>query len=76
MNQGRKRTKITAIKASVPVIPLRFEDMVLDCGNGLKSYTHRLRYRNVPTVSQIKSGNAVLAKRDDIVREIHQRLTL
>lgn len=76
MNQGRKRTKITAIKASVPVIPLRFEDMVLDCGNGLKSYTHRLRYQNVPTVSQIKSGNAVLANRDDIVRDIHQRLTL
>ncbi|ELB2811954.1 hypothetical protein QNE88_003931 [Vibrio alginolyticus] len=76
MNQGRKRTKITAIKASVPVIPLRFEDMVLDAGNGLKSYTHRLRYRNVPTVSQIKSANAVLANRDDVVREIHQRLTL
>ena len=74
MTQGRKRTKIVLNKPSAPVIPLRFEDMVLDCGNGKKSYTHRLRYRHVPTVKQIKSGNEVLANRDDIVREIHQRL--
>ncbi|OCP82516.1 hypothetical protein AKH11_09405 [Vibrio parahaemolyticus] len=74
MNQGRKRTKITTKKTNAPVIPLRFEDMVLDCGNGIKAYTHRLRYRNVPTVKQIKSGKGVLANRDDIVRDIHQRL--
>ncbi|MEZ8293281.1 hypothetical protein AB6D11_05440 [Vibrio splendidus] len=76
MIQGRKRTKVTTKKTSAPVIPLRFEDMILDCGNGLKAYTNRLRYRNVPTVSQIKSGNAALANRDDIVRDIHQRLNL
>lgn len=74
MMQGRKRTKITIEKSSAPIIPLRFEDMVLDSGNGKKAYTHRLRYRNVPTVKQIKSGNGVLANRDDIVRDIHQRL--
>ncbi len=50
MMQGRKRTKITIEKSSAPIIPLRFEDMVLDSGNGKKAYTHRLRYRNVPTV--------------------------
>ncbi|CAH7078072.1 conserved hypothetical protein [Vibrio chagasii] len=74
MMQGRKRTKITIEKSSAPIIPLRFEDMVLDSGNGKKAYTHRLRYRNVSTVKQIKSGKGVLANRDDIVREIHQRL--
>ncbi len=74
MTQGRKRTKIALNKPSAPVIPLRFKDMVLDCGNGNKSYTHRLRYLNVPTVNQIKSGNGVLANRDDIVRDIHQWL--
>ena len=76
MMQGRKRTKITIEKSSAPIIPLRFEDMVLDSDNGQKAYTHRLRYRNVPTVKQIKSGKGVLANRDDIVRDIHQRLTL
>ena len=75
MNQGRKRTKITKKKTSAPIIPLRFEDMVLDCGNGNKAYTHRLRYRGVPTVKQIESGSGVLANRDDIVRDIHQMLT-
>ncbi|WP_299694446.1 hypothetical protein [uncultured Vibrio sp.] len=74
MMQGRKRTKITIEKSSAPIIPLRFEDMVLDSGNGKKAYTRRLRYRNVPTVKQIKSGSGVLANRDDIVRDIHQRL--
>ncbi|MBS9880837.1 hypothetical protein R7R52_09740 [Vibrio sp. 665] len=74
MIQGRKRTKITTKKTSAPIILLRFEDMVLDSGNGYKAYTHRLRYLNVPTVNQIKSGNEVLANRDDIVREIHQKL--
>ncbi|CAK2027747.1 hypothetical protein AB4242_11510 [Vibrio splendidus] len=74
MIQGRKRTKIAINKSSPPIIPLRFEDMVLDCGNGYKSFTYRLRYRNAPTVNQIKSGECVLANRDDIVREIHQRL--
>lgn len=74
MTQGRKRTKITTKKTSAPIIPIRFADMVLDCGNENKAYTHRLRYLNVPTVNQIKSGNEVLANRDDIVREIHQRL--
>ncbi|MBF8999886.1 hypothetical protein [Vibrio nitrifigilis] len=74
MMLGRKRTKITTKKTSAPIIPLRFEDMVLDCGNGMKAYTHRLRYRNVPTVKQIESGSGVLANRDDIVRDIHQRL--
>ncbi|MCQ1059389.1 hypothetical protein LRP52_23800 [Photobacterium sp. ZSDE20] len=74
MTQGRKRTKITTKKTSAPIIPIRFADMVLDCGNGNKSHTHRLRYRNVPTVKQIKSGSGVLANRDDIVRDIHQRL--
>ncbi|MGF1701443.1 hypothetical protein L4D09_14185 [Photobacterium makurazakiensis] len=74
MTQGRKRTKIALNKPIAPVIPLRFEDMVLDGGNGLKAYTHRLRYRNVPAVKQIKSGNEVLANRDDIVRDIHQML--
>ncbi|MDO6542550.1 hypothetical protein [Photobacterium sanguinicancri] len=74
MMQGRKRTKITIKKTNAPIIPLRFEDMVLDSGNGIKSYTHRLRYRNVPTVKQIESGNGVLANRDDIVRDIHQWL--
>lgn len=74
MTQGRKRTKIALNKPSAPAIPLRFEDMVLDCGNGVKSYSQRLRYRNVPTVKQIESGNGVLANRDDIVRDIHQRL--
>ncbi|EMG7549546.1 hypothetical protein P4S52_04450 [Vibrio sp. SA48] len=75
MNQGRKRTKITTKKTSTPIIPLRFEDMVLDSGNGIKAYTHRLRYRYVPTVKQIKSGDVVSANRDDIVRYIHQMLT-
>ncbi|MEZ8745318.1 hypothetical protein AB4189_16680 [Vibrio sp. 10N.286.49.E1] len=75
MTPGRKRTRITIEKSSAPVIPLRLEDMVLFCGNGIQSYTYRLRYRNVPTLKQIKSGNVVLANRDDIVREIHQRLT-
>ncbi|NOH53658.1 hypothetical protein F0266_11990 [Vibrio coralliilyticus] len=74
MRQGRKRKKITIKKSSAPIIPLHFEDMVLNSGNGKKAYTYRLRYRNVPTVSQIKSGKGVLANRDDIVREIHQRL--
>lgn len=74
MMRGRKRTKITTKKTSAPIIPLRFEDMVLVSGNSLKDYTHRLRYRNVPTVKQIESGNGVLANRDDIVRDIHQRL--
>ncbi|USE01442.1 hypothetical protein JKJ11_05155 [Vibrio sp. SCSIO 43133] len=74
MIQGRKRTKITIEKTSAPIIPLRFEDMVLDCGNENKAYTHRLRYRNVPTVKQIESGSGVLANRDDIVRDIHQKL--
>ncbi|KLV03860.1 hypothetical protein C9I92_03290 [Photobacterium ganghwense] len=74
MRQGRKRTKITIKKTSAPIIPLHFEDMVLNSGNGKKAYTYRLRYRNVPTVWQIKSGKGVLANRDDIVREIHQRL--
>ncbi|EGQ8650684.1 hypothetical protein ACUT7J_003373 [Vibrio cholerae] len=74
MIQGRKRTKITIEKSSASVIPLRFEDMVLDSGNGLKAYTHRLRYRHVPTVGQIKSGNGVLANRDNLVKDIHQRL--
>ncbi|MBB1465645.1 hypothetical protein H5300_20455 [Vibrio sp. SG41-7] len=74
MNQGRKRTKITTKKTSAPIIPLRFENMVLDCGNRRKVYTHRLRYRHVPTVNKIKSGSEVLANRDDIVKEIHQRL--
>ncbi|PXB17367.1 hypothetical protein [Vibrio parahaemolyticus] len=74
MMQGRKRTKITTKKTSAPIIPLRFEDMVLGCGDGQKAYTYRLRYRNVPTVGQIKLGNGVLANRDDIVRDIHQRL--
>ena len=74
MMQGRKRTRITIEKSCAPVIPLRFEDMALLCGNGIQSYTYRLRHRDVPTVKQIKSGNAVLANRDDIVREIHQRL--
>ena len=74
MIQGRKRTKISINKPSAPIVPLRFEDMVLDSGNGYKAYTHRLRYLNVPAVNQIKSGEGVLANRDDIVREIHQRL--
>jgi hypothetical protein len=74
MIQGRKRTKITIEKTSALTIPLRYKDMVLDCGNGNKAYTHRLRYRNVPTVKQIASGSCVLANRDDIVRDIHQRL--
>lgn len=76
MIQGRKRTKIAIEKTRAPIIPLRFEDMVLDTGNGIKSCFYRLRYRNVPTVKQIKSGNEVLANRDDIVREIYQRLSL
>lgn len=75
MTQGRKRTKITTKKISKPIIPFCFEDMVLDCGNGQKAYTHRLRYRNVPTVKQIESGIGVLANRDNIVRDIHQKLT-
>lgn len=75
MIQGRKRTKITIDKTCAPIIPLHFEDMVLDCGNGIKAYTHRLRYHNVPTVKQIQSGHEVLANRDDIVRDIHQRLS-
>ncbi|USD61428.1 hypothetical protein J4N45_05540 [Vibrio sp. SCSIO 43140] len=75
MIQGRKRTKIAIKKTSAPVIPLRFDEMVLDCGNNNKAYTYRLRYRNVPTVKQIDSGNVVLANRDDIVRGIHQQLT-
>lgn len=74
MNQGRKRTRITIEKTIAPLIPLRFEDMVLLSGNGYKDYTHRLRYLNVPTVEQIKLGNVELANRDDIVRDIHQRL--
>ena len=76
MIQGRKRTKIAIEKTRVLIIPLRFEDMVLDTGNGIKSCFYRLRYRNVPTVKQIRSGNEVLANRDDIVREIYQRLSL
>lgn len=76
MTQGRKRTKIALNKPSASAIPLRFEDMVIDCGNGVKSYSHRLRYRNVPTVKHIESGSGVLANRDDIVRDIHQMLTL
>lgn len=75
MNQGRKRTRITIEKINAPVIPLRFEDMVLLSGNGIKSYTYRLRYLHVMTLEQIKTGDAVLANRDDIVREIHQMLT-
>lgn len=74
MNQGRKRTRITIEKTIAPLIPLRFEDMVLLSGHGYKDYTHRLRYLNVPTVEQIKLGNVELANRDDIVRDIHQRL--
>ncbi|MFA0054166.1 hypothetical protein [Vibrio echinoideorum] len=74
MIQGRKRSKITIEQTSAPIIPLHFGDMVLDCGDGKKVYTYRLRYRNVPTVKQIKSGNVVLANRDDVVKEIHQRL--
>lgn len=75
MIQGRKRTKIAIEKTRSPIIPLHFEDMVLDNGNGIKSHIYRLRYRNVPTVKQIRSGNEVLANRDDIVREIYQRLS-
>ncbi|MCG9579232.1 hypothetical protein L1D14_23810 [Vibrio tubiashii] len=75
MNQGRKRTKITTKKTSAPFIPLCFEDMVLDCGNGNKAYTHRLRYRGVPTLKQIELGSGMFASRDDIVRDIHQTLT-
>lgn len=74
MIQGRKRTKITIKKTSAPITSLHFEDMVLDSGNGIKSYTHRLRYRYVPTVRQIKAGDCELANRDDIVRELHQLL--
>ncbi|EKO3894533.1 hypothetical protein [Vibrio metschnikovii] len=75
MIQGRKRTKITIEKRSAPIIPLRFEDMVLSYGNRRIAYTYRLRYRNVPTLKKIKQGNEVLANRDDIVREIHQILS-
>ncbi|NAW53852.1 hypothetical protein CAG67_07920 [Vibrio sp. V41_P2S12T139] len=74
MIQGRKRTKITIKKTSAPITSLHFEDMVLDSGNGIKSYTHRLRYRYVPTVRQIKAGDCELANRDDIVRDLHQLL--
>ncbi|MEZ8189252.1 hypothetical protein [Vibrio sp. 1F279] len=74
MMQGRKRTKITTKKTSAPIIPLRFEDMVLDFGNRVKSYTYRLCYLNVPTLKQIKAGDEVLAKRDDIIRDIHLKL--
>ncbi|WP_217518995.1 hypothetical protein [Vibrio metschnikovii] len=76
MIQGRKRTQIAIEKTRAPIFPLHFEDMVLDTGNGIKSHFYRLRYRNVPTVKQISSGNEVLASRDDIVREIYQRLSL
>lgn len=75
MIQGRKRTKIAIEKTRSPIIPFHFEDMVLDNGNGIKSHIYRLCYRNVPTVKQIRSGNEVLANRDDIVREIYQRLS-
>ncbi|MBF4365750.1 hypothetical protein EAY40_26680, partial [Vibrio anguillarum] len=68
MIQGRKRTQIAIEKTRAPIFPLHFEDMVLDTGNGIKSHFYRLRYRNVPTVKQISSGNEVLASRDDIVR--------
>lgn len=75
MMQGRKRTKIALEKTLAPVIPLRFEDMVLDTGNGIKSHFYRLRYRNVPTVKEIRSGSEVLVNRDDIVREIYHGLS-
>ncbi|MBR9787976.1 MAG: hypothetical protein GYB40_08580 [Vibrionaceae bacterium] len=74
MTQGRRRTQIAIEKASAPIAQLHFEDMVLFADNGAKSFIYRLRYLHVPTVKQIKSGNVVLANRDNIVREIHQRL--
>tara|TARA_R110002060_G_scaffold66339_1_gene75177 strand:+ start:9903 stop:11765 length:1863 start_codon:yes stop_codon:yes gene_type:complete len=75
MTQGRRRTRVTVEKKRAPIILLHFEDMTLNTGNGRKSCIYRLRYRDVPTVKQIKSGNEVLANRDDIVREIYQKLS-
>ena len=74
MSQGRKRTKIALEKTRAPIVSLRFEDMVLNCGNGQKAHPNRLRYRNVPTIDQIASGGMILLERDNIVRKIHQTL--
>lgn len=72
--QGRKRTEVVIKKTVAPIIPLRFEDMVLDVGNGNKCYPNRLRYRHVPTKKEIASGNCVLEERDAVVRKIYQAL--
>lgn len=74
MIQGRKRTKIAINMQSAPIIPFRFEDMVLNFGNGQKHYLNRLRYLNVPTVKQIASGNEVLGNRDNSVKAIYETL--
>ncbi|MBF4296662.1 hypothetical protein EAY24_25810, partial [Vibrio anguillarum] len=74
MTQGRKRTKITLKKKSATVTALSYEDMVLNCGNGKRSYLNRLCYVNVPTIKQIASGNEILANRDNIVRTIFETL--
>ncbi|CAI2291621.1 TPA: hypothetical protein ACVU44_000495 [Vibrio parahaemolyticus] len=74
MTQGRKRTKIALRKKSATVTALSYEDMVLNCGNGKRSYLNRLCYVNVPTIKQIASGNEILANRDNIVRTIFETL--
>lgn len=40
MIQGRKRTKITIEKSSASVIPLRFEDMVVNLHLNLIHHLH------------------------------------
>ncbi|CAK3383691.1 Integrase [Vibrio crassostreae] len=74
MSQGRKRTKIIIEQKSEPVVALHFEDMVLSNGSGKNEYLLRLRYVNVPKLSQVKAGNVTLAGRDDIVRTIYETL--
>ncbi len=74
MTQGRKRTKIALKKKSATVTALSYEDMVLNCGNGKRSYLNRLCYVNVPTIKKIASGNEILANRDNIVRTIFETL--
>ncbi len=76
MMQGRKRTKLTIEKTRAPIAPLHFENMTLDAGSKNKISIYRLRYRNAPTVKQIRSGDVVLADRDDIVSDIYQVLNL
>lgn len=74
MSHGRKRTKIIIEQTIEPAVALHFEDMVINNGLGKNEYLLRLRYINVPKLSQIKVEDVTLAGRDDAVRTIYETL--